>query len=217
VAPASRLSVLVGIGGERTQRCRGADVAGELTGELNILGDDVECAAGGEGAGEHATGDAVEGAALTGADRHNLGQDVEVDTGLGRDEHPFDRGDEVGVAQVLGHQLGSRTGAARADMEDISGDSLEQGLVRLLTSDPEACKKVLQSSGFYVIDGEVLVLDLFDRLGKLAEITAALAEAKLNVDYVYGSVEHPGAPIRLVLKASDGTRAHALLSELADV
>jgi hypothetical protein len=96
-------------------------------------------------------------------------------------------------------------------------DSLEQGLVRLLTNDPEACKKVLQSSGFYVIDGEVLVLDLFDRLGKLAEITAALAEAKVNVDYVYGSVEHTGAPIRLVLKASDATRAHALLSELADV
>jgi hypothetical protein len=96
-------------------------------------------------------------------------------------------------------------------------DSLEQGVVRLLTSDPEACKKVLQSSGFYVIDGEVLVLDLFDRLGKLSEITAALAEAKVNVDYVYGSVEHPGSPIRLVLKASDATRAHALLSELADV
>jgi hypothetical protein len=96
-------------------------------------------------------------------------------------------------------------------------DSLEQGVVRLLTSDSLACKKVLQSNGFYVIDGEVLVLDLFDRLGKLSEITAVLAEAKVNVDYVYGSVEHPGSPIRLVLKASDATRAHKLLSELADV
>jgi hypothetical protein len=96
-------------------------------------------------------------------------------------------------------------------------DSLEQGVVRLLTNDSEACKKILQSSGFYVIDGEVLVLDLFDRLGKLSEITAALAEAKVNVDYVYGSVEHPGSPIRLVLKASDAARAHTLLSALADV
>ena len=96
-------------------------------------------------------------------------------------------------------------------------DSLEQGVVRLLTSDPEACKKVLQLNGFYVIEGEVLVLDLFDRVGKLSEITATLAEAKVNVDYVYGSVEHPGAPIRLVLKASDATRAHTLLSALADV
>ena len=96
-------------------------------------------------------------------------------------------------------------------------DSLEQGVVRLITSDPEACKKVLQSSGFYVIEGDVLVLDLFDRLGKLAEISAALADAKVNIDYVYGSVEHPGSPMRLVLKVSDATRAHALLNELADV
>ena len=96
-------------------------------------------------------------------------------------------------------------------------DTLEQGLVRLITSDPEACKKVLQSNGFYVIDGDVLVLDLFDRLGKLAEISAALADAKVNIDYVYGSVEHPGAPMRLVVKASDAVRAHSLLAALADV
>ena len=96
-------------------------------------------------------------------------------------------------------------------------DSIEQGVVRLLTSDPEICKKVLQSNGFYVIEGDVLVLDLFDRIGKLAQISAALAEAKVNIDYVYGSVEHPGSPMRLVLKASDATRARAILAELGDV
>jgi len=96
-------------------------------------------------------------------------------------------------------------------------DSIEQGVVRLLTNDPQICKKILQANGFYVIEGEVLVLDLFDRIGKLAQISAALADAKVNIDYVYGSVEHAGAPMRLVLKASDGTRARAILSELGDV
>jgi hypothetical protein len=95
-------------------------------------------------------------------------------------------------------------------------DSIEQGVVRLLTSDPQTCRKVLQANGFYVIEGEVLVIDLFDRIGKLAQISAALAEAKVNIDYVYGSVEHPGAPMRLVLKASDGTRARAILAEFED-
>ena len=46
--------------------------------------------------------------------------------GLGRDQHPLDRGDEVGIAQILRHQLGGRPGAARADMEDIGGDRIEQ-------------------------------------------------------------------------------------------
>ncbi|MBV8967562.1 MAG: hypothetical protein JO331_00680, partial [Verrucomicrobia bacterium] len=75
-------------------------------------------------------------------------------------------------------------------------DSIEQGVVRLLTSDPENCKAVLQQHGFYVIEGEVLVLDLFDRIGKLASIGTALAEARINIDYVYGSVEHAGSPLR---------------------
>ena len=39
---------------------------------------------------------------------------------------PFDRGDEIGIAQILRHQLGGGAGAARADMEDIGGDGIEQ-------------------------------------------------------------------------------------------
>ena len=95
-------------------------------------------------------------------------------------------------------------------------DSIEQGVVRLLTSDPENCRALLQQHGFYVIEGEVLVLDLFDRIGKLATIGTALAEARINIDYVYGSVEHAGSPLRLVLKASDLVRAQSLLTKLAD-
>jgi hypothetical protein len=95
-------------------------------------------------------------------------------------------------------------------------DSIEQGVVRLITSDPTKCKQVLQAKGFYVIEGDVLVLDLFDRIGKLAQICSGLAEAKINIDYVYGSVEHAGSPLRLVLKTTDALRTHALLDGIRD-
>jgi len=95
-------------------------------------------------------------------------------------------------------------------------DSIEQGVVRLITSDPTKCKQVLQAKGFYVIEGDVLVLDLFDRIGKLAQICSELAEAKINIDYVYGSVEHAGSPLRLVLKTTDALRTHALLDGIRD-
>jgi hypothetical protein len=95
-------------------------------------------------------------------------------------------------------------------------DSIEQGVVRLITSDPTKCKQALQAKGFYVIEGDVLVLDLFDRIGKLAHICSELAKAKINIDYVYGSVEHAGAPLRLVLKTTDAVRTHALLNSLSD-
>ena len=95
-------------------------------------------------------------------------------------------------------------------------DSIEQGVVRLITSYPTKCKQVLQAKGFYVIEGDVLVLDLFDRIGKLAQICSELAEAKINIDYVYGSVEHAGSPLRLVLKTTDALRTHALLDGIRD-
>jgi hypothetical protein len=95
-------------------------------------------------------------------------------------------------------------------------DSIEQGVVRLITSDPTKCKQALQARGFYVIEGDVLVLDLFDRIGKLAQICSGLAEAKINIDYVYGSVEHAGSPLRLVLKTTDLVRTHALLNTFGD-
>jgi len=86
----------------------------------------------------------------------------------------------------------------------------------LITSNPTKCKQVLQAKGFYVIEGDVLVLDLFDRIGKLAQICSGLAEAKINIDYVYGSVEHAGSPLRLVLKTTDALRTHALLDGIRD-
>jgi hypothetical protein len=95
-------------------------------------------------------------------------------------------------------------------------DSIEQGVVRLITSDPTKCKQALQARGFYVIEGDVLVLDLFDRIGKLAQICSGLAVARINIDYVYGSVEHAGSPLRLVLKTTDAVRTHALLDSLRD-
>jgi hypothetical protein len=93
-------------------------------------------------------------------------------------------------------------------------DSIEQGVIRLIVSDPAKCKAVLQDQGFYVIEGDVLVVDLTDRRGKLAEIAGELASAKINIDYVYGSVDRPGAPIRLILKTSDIVRARPILEQL---
>jgi hypothetical protein len=95
-------------------------------------------------------------------------------------------------------------------------DSIEQGVIRLMVSEPAKCKALLHSQGFYVIEAEVLVIDLTDRRGKLAQIASKLASAKINIDYIYGSVDHPGAPIRLILKPSDLARAREVLKQLED-
>lgn len=95
-------------------------------------------------------------------------------------------------------------------------DSIEQGVIRLMTSDPQLCRQTLREAGFYVVEGEVLIADVTDKIGRLAQLSAALAQAKVNIDYVYGSAEQVGHPMRLVLKTSDPVRAREILEPLQD-
>jgi hypothetical protein len=96
-------------------------------------------------------------------------------------------------------------------------DNVEQGHIRLMTSDPPRCKELLASRGFYVVEADVLAIHVTDSLGKLAHISQALATAKVNIDYAYGSVDHAGAQTRLIVKVSNLKKAGAVIAALSDV
>jgi hypothetical protein len=95
-------------------------------------------------------------------------------------------------------------------------DNVEQGMVRIMTSDPSAARSVLESAGLHVVEAEVLALELTDKLGKLAFIAEALATGDINIEYAYGSVDHAGAQTRLILKTSRPGKARELLSALRE-
>ena len=139
LAPALGLGAMQYVMGEEAETGRGGDLAGEFAGQMQILGDDVERAAGGERAGQHRARDVVEGAAGAGAERHDLRQHTGIDPGLGADQQAFERGDEIGVAEILGDELGDAAGARLADIKDVAGDRLEQrpvaGKDRLVAAD----------------------------------------------------------------------------------
>lgn len=81
-------------------------------------------------------------------------------------------------------------------------DNVEQGMIRMVTSDAAASKKLLSERGFYVVEADVLVLILKDIPGKLARISRALADTEVNIDYAYGSEDATEDRMRLVLKVS---------------
>lgn len=95
-------------------------------------------------------------------------------------------------------------------------DNIEQGMVRMMTSDPEAARAVLESAGLHVVEAEVLALELTDRLGKLAGVAEALAEAGINIEYAYATVDHAGARTRMILKTSRPRKAQEILTLLQD-
>lgn len=96
-------------------------------------------------------------------------------------------------------------------------DNVEQGMVRLMTSDASGARALIESAGFHVVEAEVLAIELTDKLGKLALISAALAAGDINIEYAYGSVDHAGAKTRLILKTSRPAKAREILATLREL
>ncbi len=93
-------------------------------------------------------------------------------------------------------------------------DSIEQGVVRLRTSDAEKARSVLGGVGLKLIEADVFEFDLPDKPGRLAEVCHALAKGGVNIDYAYGTSNSGSNRMRMLLKASPVDRAKAILGEL---
>ena len=90
---------------------------------------------------------------------------------------------------------------------NIEGVAEVEGVVHVLARDPGAARAALRSGG-YTIDGEVevLVLPMTDRPGELAMIMQRLADASVNVRFVYLATE-----TRVVIGVDDITQARQVL------
>ncbi len=95
-------------------------------------------------------------------------------------------------------------------------DNVEQGMVRMLTSDSVAARSLIETDGFPVVEAEVLAIFTTDRLGRLAAIAEALAAAGINIEYAYASIDHHGAQTLLVMKTSRPKMAREILAALPE-
>ena len=95
-------------------------------------------------------------------------------------------------------------------------DTIEQGVIRLIASDPTYCKSFLVSEGFYVIEANVLGVELTNIPGQLLLLTTTLAEAGINLEYIYGSTIGTTDKMRLMLKVSDLNQAYQIITVLEE-
>lgn len=122
------------------------------------------------------------------------------------------------ISVAIENQPGRLAATARAlsergiNIKDLTIlDTVEQGVIRMVTSNPEGCRALLQEQGFHPVEADVLVIDLPDIAGKLADVSQALADAGINIDYAYGSEGPSERRMRLVLKVSPLARACEVL------
>src|SRR5712671_2721634 len=89
-------------------------------------------------------------------------------------------------------------------------DHTDHALVRLIVGDKKRALHVLEGAGLLVIEATVLRIEASNRPGALGELCARLARAKINIQYLYGSV---GISTRacLFLRVSDVAGARRVL------
>jgi hypothetical protein len=90
---------------------------------------------------------------------------------------------------------------------NIEGIAEIGGVVHVLARDPSAAKSALRAGG-YTIDNEleVLLLPMTDRPGELSMIMQRLADASVNLRFIYLATE-----TRVVIGVDDISRARAVL------
>jgi len=80
-------------------------------------------------------------------------------------------------------------GAAGVNIRGFSvSDTAEYGIVRLVVDDPDQGLSALQSTGFTVKVSDVICLNLPDHPGGLAGVLKTVADAGVNIEYVYSLI-----------------------------
>ena len=91
-----------------------------------------------------------------------------------------------------------------------AAETAGRGKIRMLVSDRAGARGALEAAKYRVAEEPVLVLTLENRPGMMAEVAGKLAQAKINIKFVYSTAAaQTGATV--VLAVSNVDKAAALL------
>ncbi len=91
-------------------------------------------------------------------------------------------------------------------------DTVDNAVVRFLVDQPTKALLLLEQDGLYVMEQDVVVLEVRNASGELARISQALAEADINIAYAYCTATPRQEYGCLVLKTDEPERALEILN-----
>ena len=92
-------------------------------------------------------------------------------------------------------------------------DTLEFGLLRLIVNDNDAAAKALTDKGYILKITEVVGVKIGDQPGKLSKALSVLAEAGVNVEYLYAFMARTERHAYVVLRPTDNAAAEKALED----
>ena len=87
-------------------------------------------------------------------------------------------------------------------------EARDYGILRLVVSDTDTAKQKLKEAGFTTHIAEAICIKVEDKPGELYKILDILANAKINIDYVYVI-----AQTKLVLSVSEISKTESILKK----
>jgi hypothetical protein len=90
-------------------------------------------------------------------------------------------------------------------------ESMDFGIVRMITNDPERAGIALCEMGYGFVNTEVLNVEIPDRPGALSDICKKLADAGVGVNYLYATVTPGGGVAMAVLSTDDNDKAEQII------
>lgn len=94
-------------------------------------------------------------------------------------------------------------------------DSVEHGVLRLVTSQPTKTREILKRLNFPGSEVDVLCVNLSNHSGALADITQQLSESHININYAYCTAGARGGRTTGILKVADLKKATRVLERSA--
>lgn len=92
-------------------------------------------------------------------------------------------------------------------------DTKDFGILRLIVSDAEKAKNILNESGVIVKITDVLAVVMTDCPGGAADVLSLMYDNGIEVEYMYACAGKITGQALMILRTSDHARAEKLLSE----
>ena len=90
-------------------------------------------------------------------------------------------------------------------------DTPDFGILRLLVDDAAKAEEVLSANGFLVQSTEVVVVPVLDERGGLAALLEPMAEAGVNIEYMYSLIARDAKDAYMVFRVTDNAAFLAML------
>lgn len=92
-------------------------------------------------------------------------------------------------------------------------DTQDFGLLRLIVNDNDTASSALQEKGYILKVTEVIGVKIGDQPGKLSKALSVLAEAGVNVEYLYAFMARTERHAYVVLRPTDNAAAEKALED----